>query len=316
MVNFVVRRILLSALTFALVSVMIFGATEIIPGDVAQAILGRNATPQSLSILRHQLQLDRPAGDRYLQWVGGVLRGDLGTSLVSEQPISGIVGVRLRNTFVLAALAALLGVPLALGLGVVAGVKRDTATDIVISIVSLIAMSLPEFVVGTILILVFALGLHLFPAVTTVPPNVPISELVPNLWLPGVTLAIVMAAWIIRMARTSLIDVMASDYVQTATIRGLPRRRIILRHAVPNALMSTISVVGLTIAWLVGGVVIVEAVFNYPGIGTLTVDAVHNRDLPLVQALGLIGAASFIGVNLVADLLLLAVNPRLRTMRR
>jgi peptide/nickel transport system permease protein len=309
------RRILLSLLTLFLVSIIVFAATEVLPGDVATAVLGREATPEAVESLRQELGLDEPAVQRYREWLQGLLTGDLGQSLSRDEPIADVVVVRLRNTVILATVAALIGIPVALALGIVAGARRDSVLDVVVSIVALVTMSLPEFVVGTILILVFSLWLGLVPAVTTVDPDASIGALLPNVWLPALTLAIVMIGWIVRMMRTCLIESLDSDYVRMATLRGLSRRRIVLAHAVPNALLPTISVIALTVAWLIGGVVIVEAVFNYPGIGTLTVEAVQNRDLPLVQAVTLIGAATFVLVNLFADLLMLAANPRLRTMR-
>lgn len=315
MLKLVWRRILLSLLTLFLVSIIVFAATEVLPGDVATAVLGREATPEAVESLRRELGLDEPAWQRYREWIQGVFTGDLGQSLARDEPISDIVGVRLRNTLLLAAVASLIGIPIALLLGIVAGARRDSVLDVIISVVALVTMSLPEFVVGTILILVFSLWLGLVPAVTTVDPDASIGALMPNVWLPALTLAIVMIGWIVRMMRTCLIESLDSDYARMTTLRGFSRRRIVLGHAVPNALLPTISVIALTVAWLIGGVVIVEAVFNYPGIGTLTVEAVHNRDLPLVQAVTLIGAAAFVLVNLLADLLMLAANPRLRTMR-
>lgn len=317
MLKLIARRLLLSIITLWIVSVIVFGATELLPGDVATALLGREATPETLARLRTELGLDRPAGQRYVEWLSSALRGDLGMSLAKRNtPVIQLIMERMRNTLLLSGLAALVGLPLALGLGVVAGLLRDRLPDTVISVIALVGMSLPEFVIGSLLILTFGVLWAVLPAVTIVQPNAPIGELLPNLILPAVTLVVVMVAYIIRMVRTSLINVMTSDYIQMATLKGLPRRRIVLAHALPNALLPTISAVALTVAWLIGGVVIVETVFNYPGVGRLMVSAVQDRDLPLVQALGLLGAAFYITIHMGADLLSLALNPRLRTMTR
>jgi len=317
MLTLIVQRVLLSLVTLLIVSVVIFWATEVLPGDVATAILGREASPRSLERLREELGLDRPAFERYVDWLAGALRWDFGTSLArQDQSVSELMGVRMRNTFALAGLAALIGLPLALALGVVAGLTRDRLPDLLVSTLALIGQSLPEFVVGSLLILIFAVQLAIFPAVTLVNADAPLAEIVPSMVLPVATLVIVMVAYIQRMVRSSMIDALASEYVQMATLKGVPRRRVVLRHALPNALLPTINAVALTVAWLIGGVAVVETVFNYPGIGRLLVTAVGDRDLPLVQALGLLGATIYITINLAADLLTLALNPRLRTMAR
>jgi len=317
MLTLIVQRVLLSLVTLLIVSVVIFWATEVLPGDVATAILGREASPRSLERLREELGLDRPAFERYVDWLAGALRWDFGTSLArQDQAVSELMGVRMRNTFALAGLAALIGLPLALALGVVAGLTRDRLPDLLVSTLALIGQSLPEFVVGSLLILIFAVQLAIFPAVTLVNADAPLAEIVPSMVLPVATLVIVMVAYIQRMVRSSMIDALASEYVQMATLKGVPRRRVVLRHALPNALLPTINAVALTVAWLIGGVAVVETVFNSPGIGRLLVTAVGDRDLPLVQALGLLGATIYITINLAADLLTLALNPRLRTMAR
>jgi peptide/nickel transport system permease protein len=314
MVNLVLQRTLLSLATLLVVSAIIFAATEVLPGDVATAILGREASPTRLAALREQLGLDRPAFDRYIDWLSGAVRGNFGASLArADTEVSVLIAERLRNTVLLSLMAALVGLPLALGLGIVAGLWRDRLPDTLISTIALIGMSLPEFVIGSLLILSFGVMWSLLPAVTVVPPDAPIGDLLPNLILPATTLVIVMVAYILRMVRSSLIDVLASDYVQMATLKGLPRSRVVWRHALPNALLPTINAMALTVAWLIGGVVVVETVFNFPGIGRLMVSAVEDRDLPLVQALGLLGAALYITINLAADLLTLWLSPRLRS---
>ena len=316
MAGFITRRLSASILTLILVSILVFAATELLPGDVASQLLGQNATPQSVAAVRQELHLNQSPFAAYLQWVGGALHGDFGQSLASGQSVAYELGIRLRNTLLIAVVAILIGVTLSLMLGIIAALTRDRLPDLVISIGSLIGMSIPEFVIATLLVLLFSVHWQLFPAVVVAEPNAPISQLVSSIWLPALTLTIVMAAYIIRMIRTSMIDVMASEYVATARLRGLSETRVVLRHALPSALAPTLNVVALTIAWIVGGVVVVENVFNYPGIGTFAVQAVHNRDLPILQALGLLGAVTYVGANFLADLLAMVFNPRLRSMSR
>ncbi len=233
MLKLIVRRLFYSLITLLIIAVVVFVAVELLPGDMATAYLGREATPQRLASLRAELGLDRPAPERFVRWLGGALGGDLGMSLAREKPARDLIGVRLRNTLILGLSAALIGIPIALGLGVIAGLSRDRAPDLWISIAALIAMTLPEFVTATFLIIVFSISLQLFPAVTVVPANAPIAELLPNLVLPIVTLTLIMVAHILRMVRTSVIDVMTSDYVQMASLSGVPYSRVVLRHALP-----------------------------------------------------------------------------------
>ena len=236
-------------------------------------------------------------------------------SLSRDKPISDIIGTRLRNTLILGLSATLIGVPLAIFLGIIAGLWRDRPLDLWISTIAIFAMTIPEFVSSTLLILVFSVWLGWLPGIVTTPPNAPLTEFLSDIILPIIALALVMTAHILRMVRTSVIDVMGSDYVQMARLKGVPYWRMVFRHVLPNALLPTINLVALTIAWLLGGVVVIEVVFNYPGLGRLTIDAISDRDLALVQAIALVLAAVYIGLNLFADLLTLIVNPRLRTMR-
>jgi len=317
MLRLVIQRGLLALATLVLVSLVIFGATEVLPGDVASAILGREATPARLAALRAELGLDQPAPSRYFEWLGGAVRGDFGRSLARPAaPVGPLIAERMRVTIWLALIATLIGVPLALGLGISAGLLRDRPADLAISVVALVAQSVPEFVIGALLILAFGITWPILPAVTVVSSDAPLAALAPNLVLPAATLVIVMTAYVLRMVRGSLIDVLDSEYLHMATLKGLPRGRIIAAHALPNALLPTINAVALTVAWLIGGVVVVETVFNLPGVGRLMVSAVEDRDLPLVQALGLLGAACYIGINLLADLATLWLSPRLRARQR
>lgn len=315
MLRLITRRLLLSVVTLFIVSLVIFAGVELLPGDLATAFLGREATPTRLASLRADLGLDQPATERYLNWLGNVLHGNLGMSLARKEPISELIGFRMRNTLLLGLTAGLIGLPLALVLGIIAGLTRDRKPDIWISTISLILMTLPGFVTATLLILLFAIAWPIFPAVTIVPPDSPIKELLPNIALPVIALIFIMVAHNLRMVRTNMIDVMTSEYVQMATLKGIPRARVVLRHALPNALLPTINLVALYVVWLIGGVVIIEQVFNYPGIGTLMIQAVHDRDIPLVQAIVLVIAGAYVVLNMGADLLVMMLDPRLRSMR-
>jgi len=315
MLRLITRRLLLSVVTLFIVSLVIFAGVELLPGDLATAFLGREATPTRLASLRAELGLDRPATERYLNWLGNILQGDLGISLARNKPIGELLGIRMRNTLLLGLTAGLIGLPIAIMLGIIAGLTRDRMPDIWISTISLIFMTLPEFVTATFLILLFAITWPIFPAVTIVPPDSPIKELLPNIALPVIALTFVMVAHNLRMVRTNVIDVMTSEYVQMAILRGVPRARVVLRHALPNALIPTINLIALYIAWLVGGMVIIEQVFNYPGVGTLMIQAVHDRDLLLIQAIVLVIAGGYVVLNMGADLLVMMLDPRLRSMR-
>ena len=312
----VLRRIGYALLTMLLASLLVFTALQTLPGDLATQLLGRDATPSAVAQLRATLHLDRPAWRRYLDWLGGALHGDFGRSLVSHQAVLDEAGRYLRNTAILAAIVIVAGITLSLALGVVAGLLRDRWPDHTISSLSLIGMSVPEFTVSTVLVLVFAVQLGWLPAVVTDGADASVGELMRVIWLPAAALTIVMAAYIIRMMRTSVIDVLGSEYVTAARIRGLSGTRVLFRHALPNALLPTLNVIAINIAWLVGGVVVVESIFNYPGIGTLMLRAVHDRDLPVLQFIAVLGAATFVVCNLLADLAATWLNPRLRTPGR
>lgn len=310
-----VQRFSLALMVLALVSLIVFVMVELLPGDAATAYLGREATPEGLERLRVTLGLDRPAPERFFTWAGGLLRGDLGISLARGEPINSFLWMRLRNSLVLGLTAALVGFPLAIGLGIIAGLTRDRLPDLLISTLSLIGMSLPEFVTATLLIYLFSIQWRLFPAVALVNPDAPLLELLPNIVLPILTLLIVLTAYILRVVRTSIIEVMRSDYIRVAHMKGLTRFWVVVRHALPNALLPTLTIAALTIAWLIGGLFVIESVFNYPGIGTLLLTAIHDRDLPLVQSIAMVMAVIYVIVNLGADLLTLVLNPRLRSLR-
>jgi peptide/nickel transport system permease protein len=315
MILLIIRRLILALVTLFIISLIIFLGVEALPGDTATAYLGQAATPESLAALREQFGLNAPAHERYLNWLAGALRGDLGESYARRQAVSEMVGYRFRNTVVLSVAASIVGVPLAISLGVLAGLTRDKWPDVVVSFVGIVGMTLPGFVTATILIFIFAIRLEWFPAITLLATDAPVSELLPNIVLPIITLTLIMVAHILRLVRTSMIDVMESDYVQMARLKGVPKLRIVFQHALPNAMLPTINIVALTIAWLFGGVAIIETVFNYPGIGKLMINAITDRDFVLVQGIALILAGVVISLNLIADLLTLVLNPRLRTAR-
>ena len=309
----IMRRLGLAVVTIFIISLIVFFGVEALPGDAATAYLGQLATDESLKALREEFGLNTPPLERYVNWLGDLVRGDLGDSLSRRKPVTELIGNRFRNTAVLAAAATIFAVPIAIVLGVIAGLTRDKWPDITVSLVAIISMTLPGFVIATVLIYIFAIRLDWFPAVTLIPSDAPISQLLPNLVLPIITLTFVMVAHILRLVRTNMIDVMTSDYVQMARLKGVPTMKIVFQHALPNAMLPTINIIALTIAWLVGGVAIVETIFNYPGIGFLMIHAISDKDLPLIQGIAIILSAIFIVINLFADLLTLFLNPRLRT---
>ncbi|MBF4587228.1 ABC transporter permease [Sphingomonas sp. LR61] len=312
----VLRRVGIAVLTVVLASLFVFLAVQALPGDVAQQLLGQNATPDAVKQLRATLGLDQNVWLRYLQWLGGAVHGDFGTSLVSGEAVAPTLFTAFRNSMLIAVPAMLVGVTVSLTLGVLAGVRRGRPSDKVISIVSLVVMSVPEFMVATVLVLLFAIGLPVFPAVVLRGSDATVGELLPTIWLPIIVLTLAMAAYIVRTARSSTIDVMASEFVTTAELKGLTMRRVVWKHAVPSALLPTLNVVALNVAWLLGGVVVVENVFNYPGMGKLMLESVFNRDLPTIEAIALLSAVIYVVCNLAADLVALALDPKLRTRQR
>jgi len=309
---FVLRRVAVGLLLLFALSVLVFLGTQILPGDAAASILGRNATPRALAIMNRTLGLDKPLITRYGLWISGILHGDLGRSLVSGEPVSSIIGYRIVNTLILAGTASIIMIPLAVALGVLAGRKPGGAVDNVVSSGSLAMIAVPEFILGTLLIYLLAVQLHWLPAVSVVLSGGPLTN--PKiLVLPVLTLVIVGSAYIIRMVRAGIGEVMRSDYIEMARLNGVPERRIVLRHALRNALAPTVQVIALTLQWLVGGLFIVETVFAYPGIGAELVQAVIARDIPVVQSVALLTAAVYIGINILADVLIVLLVPKLRT---
>lgn len=308
----IAQRIALGILLLLAISVLIFAGTQILPGDVAQAILGQSATPESLANLRQQLGLNDPAYVRYFHWLGGVLTGDLGTAMSSGQDIATSIKGRLWNTLFLAFWAAVVAVPLAIILGLIAVRYRNGWVDKLISGLALASTSFPEFFIGYLLVYFFAVKWQIFPAISTVYDGMPFGERMQAIALPATALTLVVLAHMMRMTRAAILNVMQSAYVETAELKGLSAFAVIRKHAFPNAIAPIINVVMLNLAYLIVGVVVVEVIFVYPGMGQYLVDHVTKRDVPVVQAVGLIFAAVYISLNIIADIGAIVANPRLR----
>lgn len=308
----VAQRIALGALLLLAISAIIFAGTNILPGDVAESILGQSATPEALANLRRELGLNTPAIQRYFSWLGGVLTGDLGTSLATGQDIAANLGKRLGNTLFLAMWAALVSVPLSVFLGLMAVRHRNGFIDKMISAITLTTISLPEFFIGYILIYFFAVKLGWFTSLSTVYEGMPFMERMSAIALPAITLTLVVLAHMMRMTRAAILNLMQSPYIETAELKGLSPFTVIARHAFPNAIAPIVTVVVLNMAYLIVGVVVVEVIFVYPGMGQYLVDHVAKRDIPVVQACGLVFAGIYILLNLVADITAIVTNPRLR----
>lgn len=308
----VLRRLGLGIITLWVVSLLVFAGTEILPGDVAEAILGQSATPEAVQAIRDQLHLDRPAIVRYADWLTNLLRGDLGVSLAANMEISEMISGRFKNTLVLASLTAALAVPLALAMGLAAAMFPGGRVDRLVTISTLFLLSVPEFFIAATLVLVFAVHLQWLPAITYMTEYESVWQLMESLALPILTLTTSVVAHMARMTRAAIINVMTSPYIEMAILKGVPRGRIVLRHALFNAVGPVVNVIALNLAYLVSGVVIVETVFAYPGLAKLMVDAVSRRDMPLVQACAMIFCTAYILFILIADVLAILANPRLR----
>jgi peptide/nickel transport system permease protein len=311
------RRLLLGLLTLFLISLVVFAAVLALPGDAATAILGKEATPDRVAALREQLHLEDSLVSQYLQWISGVLTGSFGESAATQQAVSDLLSERVGNTLFLVFVASVVAIPLSIVLGVWMAMKRDRAVDHVGSTVTLVLAALPEFVIGIGLVLLFATSVfHWFPAVSILPPGEKAWQQPDVVVLPAATLVLAVTPYISRIMRGSTIEVLESEYVTMARLKGLPERTVIWRHAVPNAIVPAIQVAALQLAWMAGGIVVVEYVFSYPGIGAALVDAVANRDMPVVQTLVMLAAAVYVVMNLVADLATILVTPKLRTAAR
>ncbi|MER7010984.1 ABC transporter permease [Saccharopolyspora sp. NPDC000359] len=317
MTRMLVKRILLGLVILWAVSVVVFLATQALPGDAARAILGREATPERLAALREQLHLDAPLWSQYFSWLGNLFQLDLGESYSNGMPVTELLSSRLNNSLALMLCATVISVPLSILVGTYSALRRDKVFDHATSVVSLVLASLPEFVVGILLVLLLSTGaLNLLPAVYVMTGSGSAWSDPVQLILPTLTMVLAVSPYIVRIMRATMIEVLESEYVQQARLKGMPERTVILRHALPNAIGPVAQVIALQLAWLAGGVVIVEFLFRFPGIGFALVDAVNNRDLPVVQTLVLAIAAVYIVVNLLADVVSLAANPKVRSAAR
>jgi len=311
-VTLIAKRLGFGLITLLVISVIIFFMVELLPGDIAQAVLGMGATEENLAALREQMGLNKPAVVRYFEWLGGAVTGDFGTSIVSGERVTSVISERFINTLFLAAYAAVIAVPFAIILGVIVALLRNTLFDRVANVLTLTSISSPEFFLGYVLILFLAVKTSAFPAIASLSGDMTFLELLHRTFLPALTLVLVVTAHMMRMTRAAIINLLASPYIEMARLKGTPPWKVIVKHALPNAWAPIINVVALNLAYLITGVVLVEVVFVYPGIGQSLVDAVSKRDFPVVQACCLIFAATFILLNLAADVGAILTNPRLR----
>src|SRR3954452_1642956 len=313
----IIRRLALGVLTLFLISLVVFAAVIALPGDAATAILGKEATPDRVAALREQLHLNESIFTQYTQWLKGILTFDFGNSAATQQPVTQLLNDRVANSAFLVFVASIIAIPLSILIGVWTAMKRDRPADHVTSTLTLVLAALPEFVIGISLVLIFATGpSHWFPAVSLMAPGQKAWSAPNTVVLPAATLILAVTPYISRIMRGSMIEVLESEYVTMARLKGLPERQVIWRHAVPNAIVPAIQVAALQLAWMAGGVVIVEVVFQYPGIGAALVDAVANRDIVVVQTVTMLAAAIYVFLNRAADLATILVTPRLRTAGR
>ena len=308
----IIKRVGMGLVTILVISVIIFTGVEALPGDLATAILGQEATPETVAAFRRELKLDLPAHIRYFAWLGDFLKGNLGNSLANGRPVANLIGWRFANTIFLAATAAVVSVPVAVLLGILAALYRNTLFDKMISTATLSTISFPEFFVAYILIFLLAVKVVVFPSIANINDQMTLAQKLYAIVLPAMTLTLVVVAHMMRQTRAAIINILASPFIEMAELKGLKRLRIIVLHAFPNALSPVINVIAVNLAYLVVGVVLVEVVFVYPGLGQLLVDSVSKRDIPVVQASCLVFAAVYIGLNLLADVMAILSNPRMR----
>jgi peptide/nickel transport system permease protein len=312
MTRFLVRRLAFLILTVLITSLIIFSVTQLLPGDVARVILGREAGEQALQSLRQELGLDAPPLIQYLRWLGNFIAGDWGNSFSTRLPVLAIVTQRLRNSLMLAGVILLLSVPSAVLLGVIAGFKQETWVDHIISLGSLAVVGLPEFVTGLVLIELFAFRFKLLPANSSIRVEAGFWESLPMLILPAITATLVLLAYIARLTRAGVIEELKLPYVRTAVLKGLSSTEVSFKHVLRNALMPTVTVIAISFGWMLSGLIVIENVFNYPGLGRLLVFAIDRRDLPMLQAIGMITVLGYTLANMMADLLYAMLNPRIR----
>ena len=312
LIRLIAKRLALGLLTLIVVSLIIFAAVELLPGDFAEEILGQGATPEAVAAIRAELGLDQSPVSRYFGWLGSALQGDFGVSFGNQRSVGEQLAPRFANTLFLAGVAAAISVPLAVTIGVLAALYRNSIFDRLANILTLTSISSPEFFVAYILILFLGVINPIFPTLSNISADLDFWTRVSRTMLPALTLTLVVTAHMMRMTRAAIINLLASPYIEMARLKGVSPARVIVRHALPNALAPIINVIALNLAYLITGVVVVEVVFVYPGVGQLFVDSVRIRDIPIVQACCLIFAATYVLLNLTADILSIVSNPRLR----
>ncbi|CAN7633375.1 ABC transporter permease [Rhizobium rhizogenes] len=310
--SLVLGRVIVALITLLIVSFTVFAATEMLPGDVAQILLGQAATPEAVAGLRAAMHLNDPAILRFVRWLAGLATGDLGTSYANNMPIANLIGSRLGNSLKLAAATALFSVPIALTLGITAAMLRGSLFDRIVTVISIGVISVPEFMVATSAVLIFAVYLKWLPALAFANEIHSFSQMLRVFAMPVITLSFVISAQMIRMTRAAVIETLNTPYVEMALLKGASRRRMVLKHALPNALGPIVNAVALSLSYLLGGVIIVETIFNYPGIAKLMVDAVATRDLPLIQTCAMIFCLVYLLLITIADIIAIMSNPRLR----
>jgi peptide/nickel transport system permease protein len=308
----ITKRIFLALLTLLIVSAILYGLLEILPGDVATRILGRDANPENLAILRERAGLNIPPIKRYFFWLFNVMQGDLGYSLISTRPLTEILAPKIFNTLILSSCAFLLYLPLTFITALVQASNKDKKIDNILSAITLIILSMPDFIIGTILLIVFVVIFPLLPAISLVNESSTLGEWIMALIMPSVTLALVMFVYGVRMLRDNLIEVLNAEYVLMAGLKGLPKYRVLIKHALPNAIVPTLNVTALNLGFLIGGVVVVEQICSFPGFGRLLIESIKNKDLPVVEATILVAAGFYIFANLIADVISILLNPKLR----
>lgn len=307
----ILRRAAFSIGILCVVSLFLFLGVELLPGDIAESILGQDATPEGIANLRLQLGLDQPAYVRYLDWLGGILNGDLGQSLATNRGVAELIAPRMYNTLFLAAFAAATAIPLAICLGILAAVYRGTFMDRIANIGALVLISVPEFLICYVLISWLSVKLGLFPSLSNIGADTTFGDRIYRTILPATTLTLVVAGYLVRMTRSSLVEVLSRPYIQMAELKGQSKAEIVFRHALPNALAPIANAVALSMAYMIVGVVVVESILVYPGVGQLLVDSVSRRDIPVVQACSLFFALTYIALNLASDVVTIVSDPRL-----
>lgn len=312
LLSLIAKRLVIALLTLLIVAFTIFFATEMLPGDVAEILLGQAATPEAVAGLRAAMNLDQPAFLRFIYWLGNLFTGDLGVSYANNVPIADLIGSRLVNSLRLVGITAGISVPIALFLGITAAIMRGTIYDRLVSIITISVISVPEFMVATIAVIVFAVYLGWLPALSMANEVTSFSGLLKAFAMPVITLSFVISAQMIRMTRAAVVETLDAPYLEMALLKGASRSRMVLVHALPNALGPIVNAVALSLSYLLGGVIIVETIFNYPGIAKLMLDAVATRDLPLIQACAMIFCLGYLLLITLADLIAIASNPRLR----